>query len=257
MPVYARELRAGCGPVHGCGCGCASDPGSAQSNAEHDSEYRAFDLHASSEDSRRTRTGRASGDRSGGGALGRQWSLQANIGPPGCSLHHPNGGTRERGGRSQTGSCYRGAFGRLPADDAGDSHSGRRHRPRGGRRRPAGSSRPPARRSSGSRARPAPRCSSRACRRACRRTRSTRSARTRVVLKGPLGDAGRLRREERQRHAAQAVRDLRQHPPGARAARASSRPTPAAASTSSSSARTSRTSTPASSTCRRPASPSA
>jgi hypothetical protein len=50
MAVYAREFRAGCRPVHGCGCGGASDPSSAQSNAEHDSEYRAFDLHASSED---------------------------------------------------------------------------------------------------------------------------------------------------------------------------------------------------------------
>ena len=33
---------------------------------------------------------------------------------------------------------------------------------------------------------------------------------------GPARDAGRLRREERQRHAAQALRDVRQHPPGPR-----------------------------------------
>ena len=43
--------------------------------------------------------------------------------------------------------------------------------------------------------------------------------RTRVVLKGPLETPGRLRGEERQRHAAQALRDVRQRPPGAGAAR--------------------------------------
>ena len=74
---------------------------------------------------------------------------------------------------------------------------------------------------------------------------------------GTARDAGRVRREERQRHAPQAVRDLRQHPPGARVPGRARRRTPAAASTWSSSARTSRTSTPASSTCRRRASPSA
>ena len=71
MPVHARELRAGCGPVHGCDCGCASDPSSAQSNAEHDSEYRAFDLHASSEVRRTGEKGaatvRAGGTQAGNG----------------------------------------------------------------------------------------------------------------------------------------------------------------------------------------------
>ena len=69
---------------------------------------------------------------------------------------------------------------------------------------------------------------------------------------GAARDAGRVRREERERDAPQAVRDVREHPPGAGAARDRHALLRAGASTSSSSARTSRTSTRASSTCRRP-----
>ena len=83
------------------------------------------------------------------------------------------------------------------------------------------------------------------------RDRATRSSARGSSLKGPLETPGRLRREERQRHAAQAVRDVRQHPPGAPAAGRAHPLRRARASTSSSSARTSRTSTRASSTSRR------
>ena len=136
--------------------------------------------------------------------------------------------------------------------EEGHAHPRRRHRA-GGRGRDAPDHRGGRREHRvGRSATPARASSSRASPPACRRTRIESIRKTRVVLKGPLEHAGRLRREERQRHAAQAVRDLRQHPPGARAARRRRRRTAAAASTSSSSARTSRTSTPASSTCRRP-----
>ena len=117
--------------------------------------------------------------------------------------------------------------------------------------------RQPARRSSGSRARPAPSVFKQGIASGVPQDTIDSIRKHAGRAQGPARDAGRLRREERQRHAAQAVRDLRQHPPRARVARRARRPTAAAASTWSSSARTSRTSTPASSTCRRPASPSA
>jgi hypothetical protein len=89
--VNAREFRAGCGPVNGRGCGCASNRGSAKCNAEHDGKYRAFDLHDSSEDD--DEQGYGIGDR----RAGVPWQAmvaQAGIGRLACSPHHPNGGSR-------------------------------------------------------------------------------------------------------------------------------------------------------------------
>ena len=119
------------------------------------------------------------------------------------------------------------------SDDAADGpqarhvHPRRRHRPRGRRRRA------PHHRGHRRRARlggaPTP---ARACSRRARHRRPRGDDRVDPQdarrAQGPARDAGRLRREERQRHAAQAVRDLRQHPPRARAARRRRRRTRAA-----------------------------
>ena len=130
-----------------------------------------------------------------------------------------------------------------------DRHPGRRRRARRSSARLSGSSTPPASPSTGRRQPPGAEVFKRGDTSGVPRETRELDRADQGRPQGPARDAGRLRREERQRHAAQALRDVRQRPAGPRAAGRARPATRARASTWSSSARTSRTCTRASSTC--------